>query len=216
MTKFTDLDESIQIDGFTLTARTSHDDSMGAPWDEHDGHGDVTDWTRRDKAPGELILSNDGTNRRYYDFAAACRTARADGWGPAPYRLDVEQGANGLCRVSAQWFEGREHLTYRSDWCDDEHAARADVYDQLKADVGPRRYAAMAARADFERLQAWCDDQWGWIGVIVTVEREGVKLAHASLWGIESDSPDYHVDVANQIVDEALSEAREKIAALTA
>src|SRR3546814_6962135 len=95
MMKFTDLDEAIQIDGFTLTASTVHDDSMGAPWEEHDGHGEVTDWTRRDKAPGELILSDDGGSKRFYDFQGACEKARAEGWGPAAHSLTFEQGSNG-------------------------------------------------------------------------------------------------------------------------
>src|SRR3546814_15760848 len=108
MMKFTDLDEAIQIDGFTLTASTVHDDSMGAPWEEHDGHGEVTDWTRRDKAPGELILSDDGGSKRFYDFQGACEKARAEGWGPAAHSLTFEQGSNGLCRATAHWFAVRE------------------------------------------------------------------------------------------------------------
>lgn len=213
---FKAIDETIQIDGFTLTATTSHDSHTGAPWDEEEGHGAVSDWTHRDKAPGELILSNDGSSKRYYDFAAACRTARADGWGPHPHRMDIEIGANGLFRASAHWFKGRELIALKSDWRDEQSAATSEVYEVLRETVGKGEYAAMAARSDFERLQGWCDDQWNWCGVVVTVEREGVELASASLWGIESDAGDYLVTVANEILDEALGEARAKIAALTA
>src|SRR3546814_20398123 len=115
MMKFTDLDEAIQIDGFTLTASTVHDDSMGAPWEEHDGHGEVTDWTRRDKAPGELILSDDGGSKRFYDFQGACEKARAEGWGPAAHSLTFAQGSNGLGRATARRYEGRELRDFRSD-----------------------------------------------------------------------------------------------------
>ena len=44
-------------DGWTFAAEVHRDDSFGAPWLEHDGHGEVTDWTTRDKAPGELVLA---------------------------------------------------------------------------------------------------------------------------------------------------------------
>ena len=57
------------------------DESHGAPWENEDGHGPVTDWTRRDKTPGELVLCEDRGSRRFYDFAEAVRTARRDCWG---------------------------------------------------------------------------------------------------------------------------------------
>lgn len=64
------------------------DDASRPPWDTEDGHGPVSDWVRRDKRPGELLLAErQGGERRYYDFAGACRIARRDSWGvpdPAP------------------------------------------------------------------------------------------------------------------------------------
>lgn len=222
MTKFTDIDETIEVYGFTLTARIAPDNHMGEPWNEHDGHGEVSDWTTRDKRPGELELSRQGCggasglSRRFYDFAAACRTARADGWGPPAYRLDIEQGANGLCRASAHWFEGREMRDFRSDWYDEQRDAIADVYRQYRETMTARQWAALAARADFERMRSWCDDGWNWVGVIVTASKDDVELASASLWGIESDAGAYLVETANELSAEAISNAREKLKALTA
>lgn len=57
------------------------DTDHGAPWEEGDGHGIVSDWTQRDKAPGERILSQDGGRRRYYDIKATLEIAKRDGWG---------------------------------------------------------------------------------------------------------------------------------------
>lgn len=168
---FTDTDDTIEIDGFDLSIRLLPDDGMGPPWEAHDGHGPVTDWTDRDKLPGELILSTDGRYRRYYDIAAATRTARADGWGCERGQLEGESAG---------------------------------------------AYAYRAARADFDRLKAWCDDQWGWIGVVVVVKRQGVELGRAGLWGIEDDAGGYLVEVANNLIDEAMDEARAKLAALSA
>lgn len=153
--------QTTERDGFTLTARIEPDPYMGPPWQEHDGHGPVSDWTRRAKAPGELVLCSDRGSHCYYDYAGACEIALRDGWG-AP-------GASGT----------------------------------------PRQRAAMAARADYERLRDWCEDRWHWVGVVVEASRAGVKLGHASLWGIESDAGDYLADVAAGLADEAIADAAE-------
>lgn len=81
--------ESVKCDklpaGVTMQVIVEHDDDMREPWKEHDGHGPITDWTRRDKKPGERVLAQDRGARRLYDFAAAVRKARAEGWDAPPY-----------------------------------------------------------------------------------------------------------------------------------
>lgn len=166
---FQDIDDTIERDGFTLRARIEHDSDTGAPWEEH-GHGPVTDWTRRDKLPGELLLCNDGRQKRFYDFAEACRIARRDGWNAAPYQVEGET---------------------------------------------PRQRAARAALADYKHLRGWCNDSWGWCGVVVTASRAGVELGRASLWGIESDAG-YLVEVANELAGEAVAEAAAKVTEIAA
>lgn len=61
-------------------ARLTYEDQE-PPWKHSDGHGEVSDWTTRDKAPGERVLSSDGENKRYYDFAGTIKLAHKDGWG---------------------------------------------------------------------------------------------------------------------------------------
>lgn len=168
--------EEAERDGFTFAARIEHDDMHGAPWEECDGHGPVTDWERRGKLPGELVLCDDNpsglrgnTARRFYDFQDACRIALRDGWNAAPYAIEGETA---------------------------------------------RQRAARAARADYEYLRAWCNDDWSYCGVIVTASRNGVELASASLWGIESNAGDYLRDVANELLEDALGQAREALESL--
>jgi hypothetical protein len=56
------------------------------PWDWSDGHGPVSDWRRTDsKQPGERILCSDGGQSLFYDFAAAVKQAREEGWDAKPY-----------------------------------------------------------------------------------------------------------------------------------
>jgi hypothetical protein len=78
--------------------------------------------------------------------------------------------------------------------------------------------ATRAVKADFERLRAWCNDEWSYVGVVVSVSRNGVVLDEhaASLWGIESDAGDYLREVANELADEALDAGRVALARVCA
>lgn len=78
--------------------------------------------------------------------------------------------------------------------------------------------AAKAAQRDYEILKAWCNDEWQYFGVAVTVSREDVALTgkydHA-LWGIEGNYPGSDnsslTEVANELLEDALDAAKEKI-----
>lgn len=215
------------IGGFEFSARIECDDSAGAPWQEECGHGPVSDWRRKGwnghyaKAPGELLLCDDNpsglrgnSSARFYDYQEACRIALRDNWGIAPYHMQTECNANGIYTVSAQWFHGRELLAFKSTG-DCVNAAIADCYRQHKETFpSARAYAAGAARADFERLREWCNGDWQYVGLIVDCSRNGIELASASLWGIESDSGRYLEECAQELAQEALQEARERLATI--
>lgn len=209
---------TIERDGFTLSAMLRPDDCSGSPWDNEDGHGPVTDWTTRAKRPSERVLIGERRgHNRYYDFAEACRIALRDGWGAAPYSLEIERGKYGLCRANGHWFDDRRNLVaIVSDWHDDVNAAIAQMYAKHRATMTPHEYAARAAESDFQRLRGWCDDSWSYVGVVVTASREGVKLATASLWGIESDAGEYLVETANDLAAEAIDDALATLGALCA
>lgn len=74
----------------------------------------------------------------------------------------------------------------------------------------PKQQAARTARADYERLRAWCNGDWYYVGVIVTVSRAGVDLAKSSLWGIESDGDEFLHEVAEELISTSLDEAEAK------
>jgi len=67
--------------GYAFRVTFQHDPDSGPPWEHSDGHGPVSDWTTRDKAPGERILASDRHSRRYYDVVEATKIAKRDGWG---------------------------------------------------------------------------------------------------------------------------------------
>lgn len=143
----------------TFRVQFEHDDIHGAPWEECDGHGVVSDWEHRDKRPGELILNTDRGAKRFYDFAETCKKALAEGWDAHPYNTD-----------------GKETK---------------------------RQQAAKAARADYEYLRAWCNDEWHYVIIIVTLlDDEGNETEVSdSLGGVETLN-DHHHEQARLIADE--------------
>lgn len=204
--------DTFEHDGNTFKVTFPRDDYHGAPWDEEGGHGPVSEAPRgrnyhgyTSKAPGEMLLG-DGW---IYDFAEACRIARRDGWGPAFYQQIVETSANGLRRINAHWYIGRELHAFTSYWSDDLNPCYADARDAMRASYpSARAYAAAAAMADFDRLRRWCAGHWCYVGVVVELcddEGETVGGYSASLWGIESDAGDYLEEVARELADEVIA-----------
>lgn len=98
--------EIFEQHGNTYKIEWFYDSYYGAPWEEHDGHGIVSEWTTRAKRPGELVLNTDGRSRRYYDFQHTVKIAKRDGWNS--------------CRTKAEAAEAAmRDFQYLKDWCDD-------------------------------------------------------------------------------------------------
>lgn len=145
--------------GYTFRVRYPRDEDMGEPWKEHDGHGIVSEWTRREKRPGERILIEDRGSRRYYAVAASTRIARRDGWGCGePSHTHLTRGDEIVCAVEQ----------------------------------------------DYQHLRAWCQDEWHWIGVVVTLQ-DYEPEERESVWGIESSEEQYLTETAYELADEILS-----------
>lgn len=60
---------------------------------------------------------------------------------------------------------------------------------------------------DLKRLLAFYWGNWCYLGIVVTVEHEGIELGSASIWGVESDS-DYS-DYIEDLKSDALAKAEE-------
>lgn len=71
-------------------------------------------------------------------------------------------------------------------------------------------------------MNAWKKDEWFYVGVILTVRKNGVTLDEhaASLWGVECNYPgsdnSYLTETANELLDDALEKGREVLAKLCA
>ena len=140
--------DTIENHGKTYRIEWVTDYDAGAPWENSDCHGIVTDWTSRPKKPGERILNRSRGEYRYYDYQQTMTDA-VRVWGCKP---------------------------------------------------GPD--AVESVERDFEYLRAWCNDEWHYCGIIVTLlDEDGEETdISASLWGIESDCDGYHATVIRDLI----------------
>ena len=69
-----------------------------------------------------------------------------------------------------------------------------------------------------EDVQRWRNDEWFYVGVVLSVSRNGVELSDhaASLWGVDCNFSDtsnaYLSEVAQELETEALETARAEVA----
>jgi hypothetical protein len=106
--------DTIETNGYRFGVYTAPDQDHGAPWEEFDGHGVISEWTRRSKQPGERVLCEDRGSFRYYDLRASMALARRDNWGCGDashaHRTDGERAA---CAVEQDY-------RYLRGWCRDD------------------------------------------------------------------------------------------------
>lgn len=79
--------------------------------------------------------------------------------------------------------------------------AKRDGWDTKPYGTGTKgERAHRAAMADYEHLRSWCNGDWTWIGVTVTLHTPAGEF-NASLWGIESGG-DYWREVAVELIEQ--------------
>ncbi len=108
--------------GLRFIVNIEQDDDSSAPWDKEDGHGPVSDWTSRDKKPGEWVLSSDRGSKRFYDAAEAMRIAHKDGWGLAEDGIAELTAKHGRTPTRGEITAAavRRDFEYLQGWCNDE------------------------------------------------------------------------------------------------
>jgi hypothetical protein len=58
-----------------------------------------------------------------------------------------------------------------------------------------------AVERDFEMLRGWCNGEWHWVGVVVTIyDAEDDEVWGDSVWGVE-DNTDYWKTVALEFIE---------------
>ena len=153
-----------------------------------------------------------------YDHDAGCPWEREDGHGSVRHAKANYTGhpdkRPGELVLDGEFLRGG----YVYDFADACEQARRDnwgSYGWQGAGEGMtrRQFAAEQARNDYERLRAWCKDEWYYVGVIVTLlDIEGNATdAQQSLWGIESDSEGYLGEVATQLANDCINDVQSRL-----
>lgn len=151
-----------------------YDDGHNAPWDDYDGHGPVREVRR---GHHDYLRKNPG--ERILGGNASDRSG---------YAYDIAEATR---------------IARRDAWgIDPERKARWEASQGRP--LTPGQIAAAAVEADFQRLRGWVNDDWHYIGIVVTlldIEGNDTHLSE-SLWGIESDSDDYIAEVTQELQNE--------------
>jgi hypothetical protein len=167
-------------DNLFIRVTVERDDCMGPPWKEADSHGPVTGWERRDKRPGERILSSDHGANRFYDYAAAMELARKDGWGLGPNKLAaLERGLGrkataGEIRAAAV----DSDFEFLRGWCNDDWEY---VFVSVKLEDEDGREIASDCIGGVES----CGDYWVELAngmASELVESHGKEQAESNYW----------------------------------
>lgn len=153
--------DTIELKGLTFRVEVKPDDgSMGAPWDEHDGHGAVRMVRgfvlgEGPKNPGERVLHSDRGTAWLYDWQGAMALAKKDGWGLSP-----EEKAKFAARLG-----------------------RAPTVGEVRTEAVQRDfdYCRRWLNGDWH----WC----GVVVTLLDVEGNATRETE-SLWGIESEGCD--------------------------
>jgi hypothetical protein len=99
--------------GYSVRVKVEYDEHADAPWDMSDGCGPVSDWrSKASKAPGERVLAEDHGRARFYDFAAAVKLARKDGWGA--------EGDAGMKPGEKAAHAAEKDFEFLRGWCTDQ------------------------------------------------------------------------------------------------
>lgn len=99
--------------GHQIEVTWHYDRDCDPPWENEDGHGPVTEWTRRDKGPGEVVLCSDsnGRSKRFYNWHEAIKIAKRDGWDAPPYKTGTKgERAERAVKADFEWLR---------KWCND-------------------------------------------------------------------------------------------------
>lgn len=91
-----------------------YDEYAGAPWGKYDEHVVVSEWTRRDKRAGELILDESRGQYLYYDLQETIKTARQEEWG-----IGREDNA-GMTKGQIAYEAVMRDFKYLQGWCNQE------------------------------------------------------------------------------------------------
>jgi hypothetical protein len=138
-------------------------------------------------------------------YAGEETTALPNGWKiKVEFCYDTDTGPPWKeCDGHGVVYEARSREEYMDDWLLNDDRGWYRYYDwkaslklAIKDGWGCKPYdissAMDAVKADYEFLRRWCNDDWWYVGMIVTLlDEDDTELREDSVWGFDSDSIDY-------------------------
>lgn len=126
--------------GYYATAHIRNDDTPRTPWEDDGGHGPVRregrHWGHTPKRAGEIVLHETRDTAWIYDFADACKTARADGRGFGGKGVAKHRAA-GLSLRQIAAAAAREDADFLAAWLKDDWFYVGVVVQIFDADDDP-------------------------------------------------------------------------------
>lgn len=149
---------NIILNGREYTVETENDEDMGAPWENQDGCGIVSDWTTRGKRAGELVLNTNRGSKRFYDYAATLKIAARDDWGVSAEVLQDEENKKGrkLTPREVTALSVMRDYEYLHAWCNDEWNYICIVVTAPDGEI--ESLCGMESDSDDEYLQSVADE----------------------------------------------------------
>lgn len=111
------------------------------------------------------------------------------------------------------WELNSDRSSYRYyDWRATLPIAIRDGWDAPPYKTGtPREQAMRAIKLDYEYLRGWCNGDWCYVGLIVTLKDEnGEVIDEDSCWGYDAESDEYLCSEARSWLAHMLRKARKE------
>ena len=149
----------ISVGNLTLRFRLERDDSTEAPWITDCAHGPVSEWTTRDKEPGERLLASDRRSSRFYDYAGAMALAKRDGWGLCPDTVAELTRKLGKAPTAGQVREASVEADFEflRGWCADEWfygSVSVELVDEDGCEIAAEYLGGVESCGDYWRTVA--------------------------------------------------------------
>lgn len=174
---------------------------------------------------GERSHKRDILPSHYSAYEGEEVTTLPNGWKiKVAFKCDQDSGPPWDCDgygVVTDWQRYDEHLdnwelcsdrrSYRYyDWRTTLPIAIKDGWDAPPYRTGtPHERAMRAMKANYEYLRRWCNDDWFYVGLIVTLlDENDEELAEESCWGFESDAMSHMADEARSWAAHMIREER--------
>jgi hypothetical protein len=132
--------DTVTYQGRTIKIEWEYDQFAYTPWD-FSGSEFVSDWVRRDKHPGEVVICNDRGSKRFYNFADSVAKLKKDGIsGTDSDRITKSEVERFRNWCSDQWYYmtasvSVDGLEYTNCWSAIESDYAADVINDLLAEA---------------------------------------------------------------------------------